>query len=306
VVRLAARGHEIVLVATAPAAPEYTVTEDDFERLAGELGCPFTLGTDAGLLRDIDADVGVSVNWLSLLPQDMLDGFPHGILNGHPGDLPRYRGNAAPNWAILAGDDRIVATVHRMDSGLDEGPVLLQRPLLLNDRTYLADVYRFLDETFPALFEEALEGLEQGTLTPRPQPTDPELALRGYPRLPRDGELDWALPAEQLARIVRASSEPFAGAYSWLGERRTTIWRAHAEPHRTSALGTPGQVAERRPGEGEVAVLTGDGLLVLEEIELDGVRTLASKLLRSSRLRFGVDTAELFERLARLERLPEA
>lgn len=298
VTQLRERGHEIVAVATAPAAPEYRVTERDFESLAAELGCPFSLGTDAmaSASATAPADAVISVNWLTRVPPQFLDRFEHGVLNGHPGALPRFRGNAAPNWAIIAGDPEIVATVHRMDPGLDSGPILAQRSLRVSDTTYIGDVYAFLDDAFPSLFAEVVEGLEAGTLKARPQ--DPSHALRAYPRLPRDGELDWNHSADELARVVRASAEPFAGAYSWLDTERVTIWRAHHEPLQEPSLGTPGQVAEVRRQTGEVAVLTGKGLLVLEEVERNGRRAAASELLRSARLRFGLDTAALLERLA--------
>ena len=298
--RLHERGHEVVAVATAQAAPEYRVSERDFERLGEELGCPVSVGHDlaSSPVATADADVAVSVNWLTLIPSSILEHFPHGVLNGHPGALPRFRGNAAPNWAILAGDDEVVATVHRMDAGLDSGPIVAQRPFALHESTYIGDVYAFLDETFPELFIEAVEGLAAGSVVPREQSSDPKLALRGYPRLPRDGELDWVQGALQLARVVRASAEPFAGAYSWLDAERVTVWRAHHEPLPEPALGTPGQVADVRRQTGEVAVLTGDGLLVLEEVERGGQRAPAAELLTSARLRLGFDTAALLERFA--------
>lgn len=298
--RLHERGHEIVAIATARAAPEYRVDEHDFLRLGEELGCPVSVGLDlaSSPVVTAEADVAVSVNWLTLIPAAILERFEHGVLNGHPGDLPRYRGNAAPNWAIVAGEDKVVATVHRMDTGLDSGPIVAQRPFELDDSTYIADVYTFLDEAFPELFTEAVEGLAAGTVAPREQAAEPRLALRGYPRLPRDGELDLAKGAAELARVVRASAEPFEGAYTWLGTERVTVWRAHHEPLPEPSLGTPGQVAEIRRRTGEVAVLTGEGLLVLEELERTGQRAQAAELLSSARLRLGLDTASLVERLA--------
>jgi UDP-4-amino-4-deoxy-L-arabinose formyltransferase/UDP-glucuronic acid dehydrogenase (UDP-4-keto-hexauronic acid decarboxylating) len=298
--RLGERGHEIVAVATARAAPEYRVSERDFERLGEELGCPVSVGPDlaASAVATADADVAVSVNWPTLIPSSILERFPLGVLNGHPGALPRFRGNAAPNWAILAGEEEVVATVHRMDAGLDSGPIVAQSSFALDESTYIGDVYAFLAEAFPELFIEAVEGLGAGSVVPREQPTDPNLALRGYPRLPRDGELDWSKGAAALARVVRASAEPFAGAYSWLDTERVTVWRAHHEPLPEPALGTPGQVAHVRRQTGEVAVLAGDGLLVLEEVERGGTRAPAAELLPSARFRLGLDAAALLERLA--------
>jgi UDP-4-amino-4-deoxy-L-arabinose formyltransferase/UDP-glucuronic acid dehydrogenase (UDP-4-keto-hexauronic acid decarboxylating) len=270
-------GHECVHVATAPAAPEYGVGPDDFAALARRVGASF------GDVEPAGAEIGISVNWPTLIPAGVRDRFPRGILNGHAGDLPRFRGNAAPNWAILLGEPRIVATVHEMADELDAGPILVQRALEIDESTYVGDVYAFLERTFPALFAQALDGLGAGTLAARPQAGEP---LRCYARRPEDGELDWRLDAVSLARLVRASAEPFAGAFGRLEEEPTTVWRARAEPLREPSAGIPGQVIARRPETGEVDVLTGDGRLVLEEVETAAGRVPAAEAIRSLRARF--------------------
>jgi methionyl-tRNA formyltransferase len=302
----AAAGHECVLIGTCAAAPEYTVTEKDFERLAAELGCPFFCDSAINrpdyvrLARESGAEVAISVNWLTMIGEEMIRVFRHGIVNAHIGDLPRYRGNAVANWAILAGEREVVLTLHQMTTELDAGPILLQRAFPLSSATYIADVYRFFAENAPPMFVELLDGLAAGTIRPRPQPTDPALSLRCLPRLPRDGEIDWRQPAEFLARLVRASAEPFAGAYSFVGLEKVTVWRAHAEKLPHPHLGVPGQVVEIRRSTGEVAVLTGDGLLVLEEIETaSSGRGRAAEIIRSSRVRLGMDVAAEIDQLRR-------
>ncbi len=291
--RLHDQGHEIAGIATAPAAPEYDVRESDFERLAEELGC-VCVGDLEALPR---ADVAISVNWPRLIPQLVLAAFTHGVLNGHPGDLPRFRGNAAPNWAILLGEERVVATVHRMDAGLDSGPIVVQRAFELDESTYIHDVYAWLDVALPELFGQAVAGLAAGTIDLTPQKGE---TVRCHPRLPRDGLLDWTRPAAELARLVRASAEPFAGAFTFLDDDCITVWRAHPERLAHAAFGVAGHVVDRR-NSGHAAVLTGDGLLVLEEIELRGERAQAAELLTSTRLRLGLDPARLVERVRCLE-----
>ena len=302
----AAAGHTIVLVGTAPASPEYRVDEGDFARLATELGARFFCDAAinrpryAELVEQSGAEVAISVNWPTLIGQELLDAFPHGVINAHAGDLPRYRGNASPNWAILAGEDKVVLTLHRMTVDLDAGPIVLQRELPLTGATYIGDVYASLDRDIPSMFVEVLEQLAHGPAQPREQPTDPSLALRCFPRLPRDGEIDWSRSAEELARLVRASSRPFAGAYSFVGTTRLIVWRARPERLPFPWLGVPGQVAERRLQRGEVAVLTGDGVLVLQEVEaVPGPPRPATEVLTSMRMRLGVDLASEVERLSR-------
>jgi methionyl-tRNA formyltransferase len=270
-------GHECVHVATAPAAPEYDVGPDDFAALARRLGASF------GDIEPAGAEIAISVNWPTLIGGDVRARFPRGILNGHAGDLPRFRGNAAPAWAILLGEQRVVATVHEMADELDAGPILVQRAVPLDETTYIGDVYGALERILPTLFAEALDGIEAGTLTPRPQAGEP---LRCYPRRPEDGELDWRRDAVTLARLVRASAEPFAGAFGWLEGERTIVWRARAEPLREPSAGVCGQVIARRTDTGEVDVLTGNGRLVLEEVETGAGRMPAAEAVRSLRARF--------------------
>ena len=286
-------GHEVVLIGTCPAAPDYKTKEEDFGRLAQDLGCPFFCDARvnqpryAELAAASGAQAAVSVNWLTVIGEPMLGLFPHGIINAHAGDLPRFRGNACPNWAILLGEERVVLTLHRMTVGLDSGPILLQRAFPLTARTYIGDVYRFLHEAVPQMFVAALAGLERGTIEPRPQPEDPALSLRCFPRTPEDAEIDWRGSAEEIARLVRASSEPFAGAFTHLNGERLTVWRARAGQLPYPWAGVPGQVAEIDSTSGEAAVLTGGGVLFLEEVETPSTgRGRPAGLIRSTRLRF--------------------
>src|SRR6476661_10977720 len=159
---VAARGHEIVLIGTAQASPEYLKGERDFVALAGQLGCPSFVSSRLSspeinaMLAAAQADVAISMNWPGLIGPDTLTLFPMGVVNAHPGDLPRYRGNACPNWAILNGERSVVLTLHRMSAELDAGPVLARVPLPIDERTYIRDVYAMLTEAIPAAFADLI------------------------------------------------------------------------------------------------------------------------------------------------------
>jgi len=307
------RGHEIVLIGTCPASPEYTIKEADFERLAYAIGCPFFCDTSINrpeyiaTAQESGADIAISVNWATLVGREMIEQFRFGVVNAHAGDLPRFRGNAPANWAILLGEKRAVLTLHQMDAELDSGPILLQREFALDDRTYISDVYDFLARSIPEMFAALLDGLAAGTVVPHPQHADPAASLRCLARLPHDGELDWSLPALKLARLVRASAEPFAGAYSFRDTEKVIVWRAHAEEPKHPYVGTPGQVAHVRRDTGEVAVLTKEGFLVLETVETASAgRVPAAEAFKSARIRFGLNVTQeiacLKARIAELER----
>lgn len=221
-------------------------------------------------MTDLGADIAVSVNWPRLLGSDVISLFPNGILNAHCGDLPRYRGNACPNWALLNGETEIGLCIHSMVSGdVDAGPVVLRDYLAVSDETYITDVYEWLDARIPTLMVEAIGGLQSGVLAPEPQPADPALGLRCFPRLPDGGKIDWSLPTDRVMRLVRASSHPFSGAFAHLGDgRKVTVWRARIFDHKTPFCAVPGQVMLMEP-DGPV-IACGDGCIKLEDIELEG------------------------------------
>lgn len=292
---LVASGHEVGLIATCRAAPEYKVNEEDFGRLAADLGATFIQTQSlngpetVALLREARCGVAVSVNWINVIGKEACDSFPFGILNAHAGDLPRYRGNAPVAWAILQGEDRVGVTIHQMDPfELDAGPVLLKEYVPLHDGTYVGEVFASLESLIPRMFVAAVEGLSSGSLAPRPQPDDPELSLRCYPRQPEDGLIAWGLPASHLSRLVRASAEPFAGAFTSFQNRKLIVWRARPEAWPAPALAVPGQVVWRDPASGEIGVAAGDGVLILEEVEPDGgARCAPAALVKSLRVRLG-------------------
>jgi methionyl-tRNA formyltransferase len=306
-----ARGHCCVGIATSEPAPEYSAGEDQFAALASKLGVPFRSGRlDVEWCRAMvtaGAEVAISVNWPTLIPKDALSAFHHGIMNAHCGDLPRYRGNACPNWAVLQEEPEVVCTIHRMIEQLDAGPVLIKERLPITSETYIFSIYEWLEHAIPRLFVAALDGLGAGTVLPQPQPSDSALALRVLPRRPEDGLINWRESAQRIAALVRASAEPFAGAFSFLDGQRLTVWRARAEACPQPTLGIPGQVVWRSQESGEVGILSGDGILVLETVDLGGVRQKPAAVLRSTRMRLsdGVQDAllQLTDRVAYLESL---
>lgn len=291
-------GHTVERIVTGSASDFYDVTAADFRELAEELGAEFIMpdeinsGSVVSTFRESDSRIAISVNWQTLIRQPALEAFEFGVINAHAGDLPRYRGNAAPNWAIVNGEDEVVLTTHQMSEKLDAGPIHAQHSVPLDEETYIGDVYDAMYERFPELFVEVVGDAATDSLTPTPQPSEPSAALRCYPRRPTDSELQWTESAADLARMVRASSEPLFGAYTWLDGEKLRIWRARAEQPPHDCLGTPGQVAERRPATGEVAVLTGEGFLVLEtvqRVETDDTRRDAAAVIGSIRTRLGMD-----------------
>ncbi|WP_448207942.1 methionyl-tRNA formyltransferase [Azospirillum sp. sgz302134] len=270
--RLLEHGHEIPVVWTCRAEAFYGVGPEDFAKLARRAGAAFfddlAINTPGNVARlaSFGCRAAISMNWLALLGPALLDAFPLGVFNAHAGDLPRYRGNACPNWAILNGEPHVGLCIHRMAEELDAGPVVVRDRFPLGPDTYIGDVYAWMDERIPQMFVMAIDGLENGTIEPQPQSDDPAAALRVYPRRPSDARIDWTAPAETILRLVRASSRPFDGAFTTLeGETRITVWRAQRTQHPGPFLAVPGQVCYGLDGDPVVAC--GDGVLRLTEVE---------------------------------------
>lgn len=283
-------GHEVKLVWTAKPESFYSASARDFEDLAQSLEAEFMMSpetpTRAGIdrLRKLDCDVAVSVNWPILIPAELIQVFPHGVLNAHAGDLPRYRGNACPNWAILNNEARIALTVHKMDEHLDTGPIVLKKFLSIDTSTYIGDVYAWLGQEIPAAFLEALDLLQDPAFSPQLQSTDPTEALRTYPRRPSDGFIYWERSTTAIHRLIRASSHPFAGAFTFLEYGpRVTVWRAELMEDGGSFLSVPGQVCYAIDGDPVIAC--GDGLLVLTDLSIGGQSHSESRLEVMSSLR---------------------
>lgn len=281
--KLLTDGHIIALVATAPGQPEYRAQEDDFKKLANQVNAPFHSSPKINSeefqksLRDSRAEIGVSINWPTLIRQQTCSIFKYGILNGHAGDLPRYRGNACPNWAIINGESLIGLCVHVMDpDAVDAGDIYVRRQFPIDETVSITEVYNWLDNVFPDIFSQALERVQDPDFEPEDQSLSGITPLRCHPRRPEDSLIDWTIPARDIARLVRASSRPFMGAYSYLeGETKVTIWRCKLVQLDQEIAAVPGQILGRGPSRG-ILVACGSGIIEIEESELEDGSTLPS------------------------------
>lgn len=292
---LAKRGHEIALIITAKAAPEYTRTEEDFKALAGKLSAPFVhtarIAESLETIRSLDpVDIGVSMNYPGVIPSEVIDLFPLGVLNAHGGDLPRYRGNACQAWAILNGEERVGLCVHKMVGGeLDSGDIIARDYRPLTAESTITEVYGWMASRTPDLFAQALDllAVDPSYVLER-QSKNPADALRCYPRVPEDGYIDWNRSAVEILRLINASTKPYAGAFTWHKGEMVRIWSARMGALPCPSCFVPGQVLWKND-DGSVAVGTGDsGVLLLDEVQKDACEPCkAAEMVRSLRERFG-------------------
>jgi len=306
IVKLASSGHKLVAIITSEAEQyQYTKSISDFKQLAKDLNCEFIQTENINnpiilkLIKDKEPDVGISVNWKKIIPGDFINLFDYGILNAHAGDLPKYRGNAVRNWAIISGEEKMALTIHMMDSNLDSGKILMKEYHPIDSQTTIGHLYKFVGERAPILFDKVLDNLSKDKIKPITQ-EDSNL-LRCYPRLPVDSQISWNQTAEEIDKIVRASSEPFNGAYTYLSGEKLIIWESEVISEDYDYHASPGQVLDR--SKDGVLVATGKDFLLIKDAESLGKgRLLASKLIPSIRIRLGMDYAsEIMQLRKKLE-----
>jgi len=232
---------------------------------------PSTLRTGEAVerLREAHADVYVTAAIGLILPADVLALPPHGCINVHASLLPRWRGAAPVSAAILHGDAETGITLMRTDVGLDTGPILAQArcPVRPDDTTEtLTPRLALLGAN---LLTETLPRWLSGQVVPRPQPDE---GITYAPRLKKtDGRIDWQQPADHIERMVRAYT-PWPGTHTIFGEQSLKILRARALCDWQGAE-PPGRVLAL--GDKQIAVVTGQGALALQEIQLAGKRAMS-------------------------------
>lgn len=233
-------------------------------------------------VRALAPDLAVVVAFGQIFPRALLDLPRHGCVNVHASLLPRHRGAAPVQAALLAGDDVTGVSTMVMEEGLDTGPVLLTASTRLAGHETAGELSPRLAHLGAALLLETLAGLESGSVAPRPQRHD-EATIA--PRLRReDGRVDWQQPAAGIFRRLRAFT-PWPGAAAELrGEPVKLLW---AEPVAEGTDATPGAVLGAR--DGAVLVAAGEGsVLALQRLQRPGRKPVAGDdFARGERLAAG-------------------
>jgi methionyl-tRNA formyltransferase len=232
-----------------------------------------------------------------ILPADLVSGRP--FINVHYAPLPRYRGRATVNWAILNGEPEAAISIHELVPGLDAGGILFQGTVPIGTSTNVTDLYAALN----ALQRDNLAGAVARRLAGDcGQPQDDRDATYACTRVPDDGEIDWAGPTVSIDRLVRALTDPYPGAFTWLGLRRLRIRRAAPVVDSPTYVGRiPGRVVRTSKADGWVEVLTGDGVLRLTEVQWDGEEPVpAATVIRSVKATLGLRVSDLVARIEQL------
>ena len=279
-------GHEIAYVVSQPDKPKGRhglLSAPPVKERAIQLGIPVLQPEKAsdpefiGEMRRTAPDAIVVAAYGKILKQELLEIPRYGCINIHASLLPRWRGAAPIQWAVIAGDRTAGVTTMQMDAGLDTGDMLLKSEIeLLPDETG-GSLFERLSALGGPLIVETLRRAEDGCLTRTPQP---EAGMTYAPMLKKEmGEIDWSKSSEEIERLVRGLS-PWPGTFSHLGGKTLKIHRVSVVSPEKQPKGAPGQLF---PDEGRLLVVCGEGVLELLEVQLEGKKRMsAAEFLRGA------------------------
>ena len=233
-------------------------------------------------LQRLQPGIGIAAGWYHKLPIGLRHIFARGVIGLHASLLPKYRGGAPLNWALLQDERESGVSLFELSDGVDDGPLYGQRRFPIHRHDYIGDLVERANDAAVNLLRESIAGVVDGSLTPRPQNGSPTYCLQ---RNPDDGIIDWTRPADEIERLVRAVSCPYPGARAALAKTTLTIWRASAVLSGPTVLGRPGQIAPV-PGVASPCVVTGRGLLAIEQARSKDGTDLVPLIQRSAQQRF--------------------
>ncbi|SBS24859.1 Bifunctional polymyxin resistance protein ArnA [Marinomonas spartinae] len=207
-------------------------------------------------IKAMEPDFLFSFYYRDMLSQELLDCAKSGAFNLHGSLLPKYRGRAPINWALVNGETQTGVTLHKMTARPDQGDIAGQQTVDIEQVDTAYTLHKKMDAAAATLLATTLPALVAGTLTFTPQ-NDADATYFGR-RTPADGELDWNKSAQALYNLTRAVAQPYPGAFSYIGDRKIIVWEAKiVSQETTQAAGT---VLSTEPFQ----VACGDGVLQIE------------------------------------------
>jgi methionyl-tRNA formyltransferase len=266
-------GAEVVGIVTLPGPVRPEVSGMcAFDEVAAQLGASLLTTSDVNddaaveAVRGLAPDLVFVVGWSQLVRGPFIATASRGVYGMHPTLLPRHRGRAPIPWAIILGLATTGVTLFQItDPTADSGPIVGQVEVPIAPDETASTLFERVNEAHVDLVRRLVPQLLEGTAPHTPQ--DARRASSWPKRTPADGIVDWATRAPSLDAWVRAQTRPYPGAFTWLGEQRVVIWRGRPlvaegdEPAGTVLAG----------GDDGVVVRCGQGALLVEEIEVDGL-----------------------------------
>jgi len=215
------------------------------------------------------------------VPKTMIDSATHGGINYHPSLLPKYRGGSAMNWAVIKGEKETGVTIHRIDEGVDTGPIIIQKSVPIDPHDTIKTLY--FQKLYPLGIEmiaEAVRLIREDRACPRVQ----NHSRASYQPVIQESDviIDWTLPTQQIYDLIRGSN-PAPGATTYFRGKKLKIW----EGSPGSGSGQPGEIIDIQPDRGFSAA-TADGSILVQRVQYqDTGKVTAVQFLDMSALKKG-------------------
>jgi methionyl-tRNA formyltransferase len=257
--RKSGRGHKLAPPPVKTLAQSHGIPVLQFEKIRVQEGVE--------AIKSVAPDIIVTAAFGQILPKAILDIPPQGCINVHASLLPRYRGAAPIQWAIIMGEGRTGVTIMYMDAGLDTGDIIASQSVPIRGDMTGGELYEELSLLGAELLVKTLKDIGAGTAS-RTKQDDGESSY--YPPLSKElGNIDWNKPAKDIYNLIRAL-DPVMGTYASVGGDVIKIWSAGVLP----GSAEPGRFVSAGARDGLV-VGTGEGLLRVKSMQAPGTRRMA-------------------------------
>ncbi|WP_028842252.1 methionyl-tRNA formyltransferase [Thermodesulfovibrio yellowstonii] len=278
---LISRGEKILLVVTQPDKPKgrgKNLQAPEIKKVALQYELPLCqpekIKDDNFIkkLKSLNPEFAIVVAYGKILPKEILEIPKHGCINLHASLLPKYRGAAPIQWALINGEKITGVTTMIIDEGLDTGPILLQKEISINDEDNAETLSEKLSVVGAELIIETIDKMRKGIITPKPQTGEITYA----PQLKKDdGKINWNNSAKKIFNLVRGTY-PWPCAYSFLKDERVKIIKTEV----LEGNAAPGLIIKAK---NELIVGTQEGLLRILLIQPEGKKIMTAKEFISGR-----------------------
>jgi len=286
-------GHEVVLAVTQPDKPkgrgkemQYTPVKERALKYDIPVFQPRRIREEECIeeLRKYNADIMVVVAFGQILPKEILEMCTYGCINVHASLLPKYRGSAPIQWAIIDGEEVTGVTTMQMDEGLDTGDMLLKTEVTIEPKETGGSLFDKLAQAGAKLCVETLEALQNGTVTPIPQGETTTAYAKMLDK--QLGNIDWNKTGVEIERLIRGLT-PWPSAYTNWNDKVMKIWDAEVSDIDV-------EMEDAKPGtivkveKDAFYVQTGEGLLKVCELQIPGKKRMdAGAFLRGYQVKVG-------------------
>jgi len=284
---LHSENHHIVGVITQPDRPQgrgQKTNSPPVKILALQLGLPVFQPehikdqTSLELIKKLGPEIIVVAAFGQILPKSILDVPALGCLNIHPSLLPKYRGAAPINWALINGESKTGVTIMMMDEEMDSGNILAQKETLISQTENFGQLHDRLADQGSSLLIQTIEQITTGAMKSKKQDSS---TATFAPRLTKEmGKINWCNSVSTICNLIRGLS-PSPGAYSFLDGKMLKIYAAEPKPKKTDKK--PGTIMEQ--SNKTISVVAIDGCIILREIQLAGKKKMpAEEFLRGYKI----------------------